>query len=188
MAPYIESRYSGYHHISTKPKSCHRVGINQFALRSARDEGALSPRTFAGHRKWAHPIPFAYLQRGFPYSINLRCRWQSKLIYCAVIGEGRRRAVARTFAEYHKRPYPIPPCFLSKGIPCFIHLRRRLAFEKRRKPQPNCLILPLGKLKLPQQIDMTVKHQYNDQKIDHRRTVHRSVGDRKRIACRPPVG
>jgi hypothetical protein len=25
------------------------------ALRSARDEGALSPRTFAGHRKRAHP-------------------------------------------------------------------------------------------------------------------------------------
>ena len=60
--------------------------------------------------------------------------------------------------------------------------------ERLSKVAKFQIVEPSVKIEFMQQIDMRVNHQYNNQRIDHRRTVHRSVGDRKQIACRPPVG
>ena len=46
----------------------------------------------------------------------------SKLIYCAVIGEGRRRAVAEDIRRVSQEGPSYPLCIFAKGIPYSINL------------------------------------------------------------------
>ena len=84
------------------------MGINNFTLpvadevklfiaqRSARDEGAPSPRTFAGHRKRDH-IKNISLHNKWRLYFSPYCVTSSvcsEMIDCAAVSEGRRRSVA----------------------------------------------------------------------------------------------